>query len=65
MIQRDQVTSDRGGHSFVFRVADALELHGPDEGNKEYLSVDKTTQRLERVLDNIGLKKERKGRVGT
>ena len=30
----DQVTSITGGQSFAFRVADALELHGPDRGKK-------------------------------
>jgi len=36
---RDQVTSIAGGQSFAFRVADALELHRPDRGNKENPSV--------------------------
>ena len=31
----------RGGQSFTFRVADALELHGPDRGRKENPSVSK------------------------
>jgi len=42
MIQGDWVTSTKGGWSFMFRIADALELHRSDRGKKEYLSVGKT-----------------------
>ena len=41
----------RGGWSFAFRIADALELHGPDKGKNEYLGVDKIIWRSEKVLD--------------
>ena len=34
MTQGDWVTSTEGGWSFMFRIADALELHGPDGGKK-------------------------------
>jgi len=39
---KDWVTSMAGGQSFTFRVADALEFHGPDRGNKENLTVSET-----------------------
>jgi len=39
---KDQVTSILGGHSFMFRVTDALELHRSDRGIKENLSVSGT-----------------------
>ena len=54
------MTSTEGGQSFAFRVADALELHGPNRGNKEYLSVNK----VGKGLNNVGFKKEGEGRVG-
>ena len=41
MIQVDQVTFTERGQSFTFRVADTLELHEPDRGKKENLSVSK------------------------
>ena len=46
------------GWSFTFRVADALELHRPDGGNKEYPSISKTIQRLERVSDSVRLRRK-------
>jgi len=49
----------------VFRIADALELHRPDRGKKEYTGVNKTIQRTERVSDSVGLEKEGEGRVET
>jgi len=47
----DQEASTEVGWSFVFSLADALELHGTDKGNNEYLGVDKVIWRLVRVWD--------------
>jgi len=46
---RDQVTStEGGGWSFMCRFADALELHRPEKGKNEYLSVNKIIQRSDK-----------------
>jgi len=58
---KDWVTSIMRGWSFAFRVADALELHGPDGGKKGNLTISKTIQRLEKVSDSVGLKKDSDG----
>ena len=43
------MTSTEGGQSFTSRIADALQLHGPNRREKEILGVDRIIWRLDRV----------------